>query len=60
MKGKLLLLFLFSSIVVFGQQKQFKITWEDAKTISGETFSVKIPAFNKENFTYSFDDGLLL
>tara|TARA_R110002049_G_scaffold143633_1_gene305815 strand:- start:7985 stop:11863 length:3879 start_codon:yes stop_codon:yes gene_type:complete len=58
MKEKLFLLFLIISMVVFGQQKKYTITWEAPQTISGGTYTIEIPSFNKENFTYDFDDGL--
>ena len=59
MKKKILLLLLFITTVVFSQQKRYTIVWKDPQTLSGENFSIKIPSFNKEHFTYNFDDGLL-
>ncbi len=58
MKERFLLLFLFISVVGLSQQKKYTITWEDAQTISGGNFSFKVPAFNKENFSYDFEKGL--
>ncbi|SFZ89330.1 Peptidase family C25 [Flaviramulus basaltis] len=59
MKEKILWLLLVFSTVVFSQQKKYNISWGDSQTLSGESFSIQIPSFNKEHFTYSFDDGLL-
>ena len=43
---------------MFSQQKQYTINWEGIKTISGGSYSLKIPAFNPENFSYDFNEGL--
>ena len=37
---------------------KFTIDWDGFQTLSTETFSVKIPAFNKENFSFDFENGL--
>jgi len=58
MKEKLLLLLFISTTFLFGQQKKYVINWEESQIISGGSFSIEIPSFNKENFTYDFDDGL--
>ncbi len=58
MKKKLLLLTILTHLIVFSQQKSFVINWEGDKTISTESFSLKVPAFNQENFNYSLTDGL--
>ena len=58
MKEKLLLLFLINTIFVFGQQKKYVIKWEEPQTISGGSYSIEIPSFNKANFAFDFDDGL--
>jgi hypothetical protein len=58
MKEKLVLLFLFFSVVVFGQKKKYTITWEAPQTISGGSYTIEIPSFNKANFIYDFDDGI--
>lgn len=60
MKEKLLLLlFLISTITVFSQQKKYVIAWETPQVISGGNYTIEIPSFKKENFSYDFDDGLL-
>ncbi|MFD1615578.1 type IX secretion system sortase PorU [Gelatiniphilus marinus] len=59
MKESILLLFLFISAAVFSQQKKFTIKWDGHQTISGGNYNLKIPAFNTDNFSYNFDDGLL-
>ena len=58
MKEKLVLLFLFFSVVVFGQKKKYTLTWEAPQTISGGSYTIEIPSFNKANFIYDFDDGI--
>ncbi|WP_034041538.1 type IX secretion system sortase PorU [Wocania ichthyoenteri] len=58
MKEKVLLLFLIISASMFSQQKKFIINWDGYQTISGGNYNIKIPAFNKDNFSYDFDEGL--
>lgn len=58
MKKKLLLLALLVSAVVFSQQKRFDITWNGSKTIATQSFSIEVPAFNSEHFSYSLSNGL--
>ena len=58
MKEKLLLLLFISTTFLFGQQKKYVINWEAPQIISGGTYTIEIPSFNRENFTYDFDDGL--
>ncbi len=58
MKKKLLLLALIVSAVGFSQQKRFDITWNGTKTIATESFSMEVPAFNSEHFSYSLSNGL--
>ena len=58
MKKKLLLLTLFASFAIFSQQKTFNIAWNDSKVIATESFSISVPAFNSENFSYSITNGL--
>ena len=59
MKEKFLFILLIISTVVYSQQKRYKIAWSDSQTLSGDSFSIEIPAFNKEYFTYDFDEGIL-
>ncbi|GAA4805442.1 type IX secretion system sortase PorU [Litoribaculum gwangyangense] len=59
MKKKILLLLFLFSIVIYGQQKKYTIVWNDSKVLSGDSFSIEIPSFNKEYFIYDFNDGLL-
>ncbi len=58
MKKKLLLIVLFVSALCFSQQKQFNITWEEAKVLTTSTSVKKLPSFNKENFSFDPDIGL--
>ncbi len=59
MKKKFLLLLYITSVSVFAQQQKFEINWEASQKISGGSYSLEIPSFNKENLSFSFDDGLL-
>jgi len=59
MKEKILFLFLIISAAMFSQQKRFTINWDGYQTISGGNYNIKIPAFNPDNFSYDFDEGLL-
>ncbi|MCF7567709.1 type IX secretion system sortase PorU [Sabulilitoribacter arenilitoris] len=59
MKEKILVLFLFFSAVLFSQQKKFTVNWDGYQTISGGNYNLKIPAFNPDNFSYDFNEGLL-
>ena len=59
MKKKSLLFFLVATVMGFSQQKSYNIAWEEAQTISGGNFSFKIPSFNKEYASFSFENGLL-
>ena len=58
MKKKLLLLALLVYAVTFSQQKRFEIVWNGTKTIANESFSIEVPTFNEEHFSYSLSDGL--
>ena len=58
MKEKLLLLFVISTSILFSQQKSYNIVWETPQKISGGSYMIEIPSFNKENFTFDFDSGL--
>ena len=42
----------------FSQQKSFTINWNGSKELSAETFSIEVPYFNKENFSFTYEDGL--
>ncbi|WP_344788407.1 type IX secretion system sortase PorU [Postechiella marina] len=59
MKQKIIFLLLFINGLVFSQQKKFDITWAMPQTMSTGSYSIKIPSFNKENFVYNDDEGLL-
>ena len=59
MKEKILLLLYFGYAVVFAQQQKFNINWESSQKISAGTYTLEIPSFNKENFNFSFEEGLL-
>ncbi|MDO7170804.1 type IX secretion system sortase PorU [Mariniflexile sp. AS56] len=58
MKEKFLLLLFICCSVVFAQQQKFTINWESSQKISGGTYTLEIPSFNKENFSFGFDEGL--
>ncbi|WP_166966195.1 type IX secretion system sortase PorU [Yeosuana marina] len=59
MKERFLLFTFFISFFVFSQQKRYDIVWEASQTISTGNYSMKIPAFNKDNLSYNLDQGLL-
>ncbi|EGV44614.1 type IX secretion system sortase PorU [Bizionia argentinensis JUB59] len=58
MKKRMFLLIMFVSAAVFSQQKQFDITWNGTKTFSNESFSLEIPVFNEEYFSYDLVQGV--
>ena len=53
MKKKILFLLLILSVNLFAQQKRYTITWEGTQKLFGANFSMEVPSFNKENFTYN-------
>ncbi|WP_344729371.1 type IX secretion system sortase PorU [Corallibacter vietnamensis] len=57
-KSLLFAFLLFLTMFCFSQQKRFEIQWTGTKTLSNETFSLEVPAFNDKNFNYSLDKGL--
>ncbi|WP_445737652.1 type IX secretion system sortase PorU [Mariniflexile sp.] len=59
MKKEFLLLLLFSCTAFYAQQQEFDVNWEPSQKISGGNYSFEIPSFNKENLSFSFDEGLL-
>lgn len=58
MKEKFLFLFLIISATLFSQQKKYTIKWNGLQTISAGNYSLEIPSFNTENFSFDFDEGL--
>ncbi|MCF7561207.1 type IX secretion system sortase PorU [Sabulilitoribacter multivorans] len=59
MKKEFLVLLLIISTTVLAQQKKYTIVWEEDQTLLGSNFKIKIPSFNQEHFSYSFDEGLM-
>ncbi|NNC50959.1 MAG: type IX secretion system sortase PorU, partial [Flaviramulus sp.] len=59
MKEKFLIILLVFSTVLSAQQKKYTISWGDSQKLSGGNFTIEIPSFNKEHFTYNFENGLL-
>ena len=55
MKERFLLFTFFITFLVFSQQKRYDINWEGSQTMSTGSYTITIPAFNKENFSYDFD-----
>jgi len=43
----------------YSQQKSFKIEWNGVKKLSTSSSKIEIPSFNKENFSYSYENGLI-
>lgn len=58
MKKLLLILFIVCSVLGYSQQKQFVINWNGTTTLETSTFQIELPAFNKENYSYSDSEGL--
>ena len=58
MKEKLLLILFIIGTVAFAQERQFSIDWGIPQKISADTYTIEIPSFNKENFSFNFDEGL--
>ena len=58
MKEKILLFTFFISLFVFSQQKSYKINWDGFQNLSIGNYSINIPAFNKENFSFDLEEGL--
>ncbi|MBD0824119.1 type IX secretion system sortase PorU [Aestuariibaculum marinum] len=58
MKEKILFILFLISAFAFGQQKTFNLTWKSSKTISSDTYTLELPGFNDENFSYDFTEGL--
>ncbi|MEY8847396.1 type IX secretion system sortase PorU [Psychroserpens sp. XS_ASV72] len=49
---------LFIVSIAFSQQKQFNIDWQGTKLMETTSFSLEVPSFSQENFSYSQDKGL--
>ena len=58
MKEKLLLILLIIGSIAFAQERQFTIDWATSQKISADTYTIEIPSFNAENFSFDFDEGL--
>ncbi|MDW5290459.1 type IX secretion system sortase PorU [Formosa sp. PL04] len=58
MKKTVVLLLLLLSFVGYSQQKQFQINWDGSQTISTGSFSIQVPSFNSDNFSYDSETGL--
>ena len=58
MKKLIFLLIMLCFFTTSGQQKHFKINWEGEKTLSTSSSKIIIPAFNNENFNFSYNEGL--
>ena len=60
MKKKILfLLLMISTVLLFAQQKRYTIVWENYQTLSGDSFSYEVPAFNKEYYNFDLEEGLM-
>ena len=59
MKKKILFLLLIISAGVHAQEKRYNIVWEKSQTLSGESFSIEVPSFDKAYFNYGLEEGLL-
>ena len=59
MKKKVLLFIYLISFVVLSQKKTFQIDWDGFQKLGNENFSMEVPSFNKEYFSFDLDTGLL-
>ncbi|PQV47232.1 putative secreted protein (Por secretion system target) [Jejuia pallidilutea] len=58
MKEKILLVLLLVSSYAFSQKKSFSIDWNGSTKLTFGANSIKLPVFNKENYSYDFNEGL--
>ena len=58
MKKNLLLIFLLVSASCYSQQKQFNITWGEAKELATSTSVKQLPAFQYDNYGFDPDQGI--
>ncbi|MFH4963890.1 type IX secretion system sortase PorU [Gaetbulibacter sp. M235] len=58
MKKKLLLFAFFITTFIFSQQKRYNIDWANFQTLSIGNYSIQIPSFNKDNFSFDLENGL--
>lgn len=59
MKKNFTLLLYLIGFSVLAQQQNFNINWEAPQKITGGNYTLELPSFNKENFSFNFEDGLL-
>ncbi|MEC3906851.1 type IX secretion system sortase PorU [Tamlana sp. 2201CG12-4] len=59
MKKNILVMLLVTSVTLFAQQKKYNLVWEESQKLSGGTFSLEVPSFNSDYFTFNPEDGLL-
>ena len=59
MKKSITLLLFFIIQSCFSQQKQITIDWDGFRTFETEYSKIKIPAFQKSNYSYSDEKGLM-
>ncbi|MBU3823069.1 type IX secretion system sortase PorU [Flavobacteriaceae bacterium XHP0103] len=59
MGQKLIFLFFLISGYLYSQQKNYSINWTGKQILSADNYTLEIPSFNKEHFTYDFEEGLL-
>ena len=58
MKKLLLISFILCSVIAYAQQRQFVIQWNGTTTLETPSYQFELPAFNKENFSFSDSEGL--
>ena len=59
MKEKILVVLLCFGLFAFAQQKKYNIEWSGFQPLSTGSYTFNVPSFNKENFSYHGDQGLL-
>ncbi len=56
---KLLLFFTLCFVINSqGQERSFSIDWEASQQLRAETYSIEVPSFQKEHFSFTYTEGL--
>ncbi|MEW4925042.1 type IX secretion system sortase PorU [Algibacter sp. 2305UL17-15] len=58
MKKKILVLFLLTFVLSFGQKKSFTIDWKDSKELNFGSHSLRLPWFEGSHYDFDFEEGL--
>lgn len=58
MKKLLLLFVLIFSFILTAQEKSFTIDWNGTAKLHAETYSIELPHFQKEHFSFTYEEGI--